>query len=169
MTLCGQMLLLSGIARTKDEAEFKLNQVLDNGKAAEVFGKMVHALGGPADFLENWQGYLPKAPVVMPVYADAPGYISEVATRELGLVVVTLGGGRSNPADSIDHAVGLTDIQPIGTYVDSERPLAFIHARDDVSAAAAAVELKASIALSENLPKLDPVVYETISPEQAQI
>lgn len=168
MTLAGQMLLLSGLATTKDEAEFKLNQVLDNGKAAEIFGKMVHALGGPVDFLENWQGYLPKAPVIMPVYADTPGYVSEVATRELGLVVVTLGGGRSNPADSIDHAVGLTAIQPIGTYVDSERPLAFIHARDEVSAAAAAVELKASIGLSENLPELDPVVYETISPEQVK-
>lgn len=163
MTLAIQMLLLSGIAASKEEAAAKLNDALDSGRAAEIFGKMVHALGGPADFLENWQGYLPKAPVIMPVYADMPGYVAEVATRDLGLVVVSLGGGRTNPADSIDHAVGLSELAPIGTFVDNNRPLAMIHARDEVSAAAAAVELKASIGLSETLPELDPVVYETLT------
>lgn len=163
MTLAIQMLLLSGIAASKEEATAKLNDALDSGRAAEIFGKMVHALGGPADFLENWQGYLPKAPVIMPVYADMPGYVAEVATRDLGLVVVSLGGGRTNPADAIDHAVGLSELAPIGTFVDKNRPLAMIHARDEVSAAAAAVELKASIGLSETLPELDPVVYETLT------
>ncbi|EGN74199.1 thymidine phosphorylase [Idiomarina sp. A28L] len=163
MTLAIQMLLLSGIAASKEEAAAKLNDALDSGRAAEIFGKMVHALGGPADFLENWQGYLPKAPVIMPVYADMPGYVAEVATRDLGLVVVSLGGGRTNPADAIDHAVGLSELAPIGTFVDNNRPLAMIHARDEVSAAAAAVELKASIGLSETLPELDPVVYETLT------
>ncbi|MFU8785002.1 thymidine phosphorylase [Aliidiomarina sp.] len=163
MALAKQMLQLSGIANTPKEAEAKLNEALDSGRAAEIFGKMVHALGGPADFVENWQHYLPKAPVVMPVYADMPGYIAQVATRELGLVVVTLGGGRRNSADTINHAVGITDIQPIGTYIDSDRPLAFVHAQDELSAAAAAVELKASIGLSKTLPQLNPVVYETLT------
>ena len=40
----------------------------------------------------------------MPGLPDTPGYISEVATRELGLVVVTLGGGRSNPSDALTIA-----------------------------------------------------------------
>ncbi|RUO37748.1 thymidine phosphorylase [Aliidiomarina shirensis] len=167
MTLAIQMLLLSGIAASKEEAKAKLNDVLDSGRAAEIFGKMVHALGGPSDFLENWQGYLPKAPVVMPVYADSPGYIAEVSTRDLGLVVVSLGGGRTNPADNIDHAVGLSELAPIGTFVDNNRPIAMIHARDEVSAIAASVELKASIGLSETLPELDPVVYETLTADDA--
>lgn len=167
MTLSIQMLLLSGIAASKEEAKAKLNDALDSGRAAEIFGKMVHALGGPSDFLENWQGYLPKAPVIMPVYADAPGYIAEVSTRDLGLVVVSLGGGRTNPADSIDHAVGLSELAPIGTFVDNNQPIAMIHARDEVSAIAASVELKASIGLSETLPELDPVVYETLTADDA--
>lgn len=165
MALAKQMLQLSGLASTPAAAEQKLMHALDSGKAAEIFGKMVHALGGPADFLENWQNYLPKAPVIMPVYADMPGYVTQVATRDLGLVVVTLGGGRRNSADSINHAVGLTDIQPIGSYVDRDIPLAFVHAEDEVSAAAAAVELKASIGLTETLPQRNPVVYETLTAE----
>lgn len=165
MALAKQMLQLSGLASTPAAAEQKLMHALDSGKAAEIFGKMVHALGGPADFLENWQNYLPKAPVIMPVYADMPGYVTQVATRDLGLVVVTLGGGRRNSADTINHAVGLTDIQPIGSYVDRDIPLAFVHAEDEVSAAAAAVELKASIGLTETLPQRNPVVYETLTAE----
>lgn len=163
MALCAQMLLRSGLATNTAEAESKLNDALDSGKAAEVFGKMVHALGGPADFVERYDHYLPKAPVIMPVYADAPGYVTQVATRELGLVVVSLGGGRTNPEDAVDHAVGLSQLASIGSYVDQDKPLAMIHARDEAAAAMAAVELKASIGLSENLPTLDPVVYEILT------
>nr|WP_194756345.1 thymidine phosphorylase [Aliidiomarina indica] len=165
MGLCAQMLMRSGIAQSKDDAETKLHDALNSGRAAEIFGKMVHALGGPSDFVENYDRYLPKAPVIIPVYADASGYISQIATRELGLVVVSLGGGRTNPSDTIDHAVGLSDLAPIGSFVDHDRPIAMIHARDEASAAMASVELKASIGLSESLPELDPVIYEILTKE----
>ena len=44
-------------------------EALDNGKAAACFGKMVAGLGGPADFVENYDNYLEKAEIIKPVYA----------------------------------------------------------------------------------------------------
>ena len=39
-------------------------------------------------------------------------------TRELGLAVVALGGGRVRAADPIDYAVGLSEIISLGDYAD---------------------------------------------------
>ena len=40
-----------------------------------------------------------------------------IATRDIGLAVVALGGGRTEPDDAIDHAVGITALLPVGAEV----------------------------------------------------
>ena len=59
--------------------------------------------------------------------------------RDVGLVVTGLGGNRGREDDVIDHAVGLTDIAPVGAEVGPDRPLAVVHARDDADADEAAI------------------------------
>ena len=48
MALCAEMLVISRIAATEEEARAKLQAALDSGEAAERFARMVSALGGPA-------------------------------------------------------------------------------------------------------------------------
>lgn len=167
MALCAQMLTLTGLAGSDADARQQLQRVLDNGKAAEKFGQMVHALGGPANFVEQPMQSMPAAPLVLPVFANASGYIGEIATRELGLVVVELGGGRTNPADPVDHAVGLTDLPELGQYIEKGQPLAMVHARSDQDAERAAEQLRACVTIQTEEPAPPGVVYETITPEQA--
>ena len=64
MALCAEMLISAGLASDDGDARTKLQAVLDNGKAAEIFGRMVTGLGGPADFMERYDAYLPKAAIV---------------------------------------------------------------------------------------------------------
>ena len=64
-----------------------------------------------------------------------------IDTREVGLAVVELGGGRARASDAIDPAVGLTRLAGIGAEVSADAPLALVHARDEPSAAAAARRL----------------------------
>ena len=42
----------------RQDAYEKINQAVINGRAAEKFNKMVHALGGPDDFLEKYDSHL---------------------------------------------------------------------------------------------------------------
>ena len=42
----------------KQESYEKINQVISSGKAAEKFNEMVHALGGPIDFLDKYNSHL---------------------------------------------------------------------------------------------------------------
>lgn len=163
MALCSEMLMLGNLANSQDDALAKLRAGLDSGRAAEIFGKMVAALGGPADFLENADSYLPKAPVVKAVYAETPGFVSEIDTRAVGVSVITLGGGRRRASDRIDYAVGLTDIAALGEEASNERPLAVIHAKDDATATEASEALRAAIKTAEEAPQLSGAVYERIA------
>lgn len=133
MGLCAEMLLLGGLASNETEARAKLNRVLDNGRAAEIFGKMVSGLGGPVDFVENYSKYLPQSQIIRPVFADAKGYAYSMDTRELGLAVVTLGGGRRKPGDALDYSVGLTQVCALGDKIDSSTPIAVIHAQSEAA------------------------------------
>lgn len=167
MALCAQMLILTNLARNEEDAHQQLQRALDSGAAAEKFGHMVHALGGPADFIDNPMAAMPQAPVTLPVYPEQHGFLQQVATRELGLVVVELGGGRTNPADPVDHAVGITDLMAIGDAVSLDRPLAMIHARSQEAAEHAANQLRQCLTIGQVKPLADPVVYASITPEQA--
>lgn len=135
MALTSEMLLLCGLVADPAEAEAKLTAVLDNGRAMEIFAAMIAALGGPADFGENAHQHLSSAPVVRPCFAREAGYISAIDVRGMGNAIVRLGGGRATPEQELDMAVGFADVARIGEYVDSERPIALVHARTTEDAA----------------------------------
>ena len=74
--LCAQLLVESKICSNKTEAVNKLQKSLDSGQALEKFAQMVSALGGPTDFVEKYQDYLPQTPITKPVYPLQAGYVS---------------------------------------------------------------------------------------------
>lgn len=162
MGLCAELLQLAGLAQTEADARAKLNQVLDNGRAAEIFGKMVAGLGGPVDFVENYSQYLPQSPIIRPVFADSPGYAASMDTRELGLAVVTLGGGRRKPGDTLDYSVGLSQVCALGAKIDSSTPLAMIHAQSEAAFEQAQQAVKQAIHIGETAPEKSPEIYAYI-------
>jgi len=140
----GELLMLSGLAATAEAGRGQIAQAFRSGRAAEVFGRMVAELGGPADFLERHSAHLPAAPVVREVAPAAPGLVCEIDTRAVGIAVIELGGGRKRAADPIDPAVGFTDLAPIGSAVDAATPLARVYARTADAADSAARALRAA-------------------------
>ena len=128
VALGAEMLVLASLATDTDAGRAQLEAALD-GAAAEKFAEMVVALGGPADLVEHPDRHLERADVVVPVAPEHAGQVSAIETREVGLAVVTLGGGRTRPQDPIDPAVGLTELAEVGAAVGADRPLAIVHAR----------------------------------------
>ncbi|MBL0474726.1 thymidine phosphorylase [Aeromonas veronii] len=163
MALCAEMLISAGLASDERDARTKLQAVLDNGKAAEIFGRMVTGLGGPADFMERYDAYLPKAAIVRPVFAANSGFVTAMDTRELGLAVVAMGGGRRAAGDKLDYAVGLTDFIRLGQSVDADKPIAMIHAQTEEQYAQAASMVQAAVRIGGELPEALPEVYRRIT------
>ncbi|EFM19959.1 thymidine phosphorylase [Pantoea eucalypti] len=163
LALCSEMLISGKLAASDAEARQKLMTVLDNGKAAEVFGRMVAAQQGPTDFIERYDTYLPQAMLSKPVYADQPGIVSSMDTRALGLAVVAMGGGRQRASDSIDYSVGFSEMITLGERADAQRPLAMIHASSEDKWQQAAAAVKAALVLGDSAPAETPVVYRRVS------
>lgn len=162
LALCAEMLISANLASDEQDARAKLQAVLDNGKAAEIFGRMVTGLGGPADFMERYDSYLPKAGIVRPVYAAQTGFVTAMDTRELGLAVVAMGGGRRAAGDKLDYAVGLTDFIRLGQSVEADKPLALIHAQTEAQFAEAARMVQAAVKIGDTRPEALPEVYRRI-------
>ena len=157
-----EMLVQSGIAAGSTEAEGRARDAIASGKAAEVFGRMVHGLGGPADLLENPDRYLTAAPVQKPVLASFDGWLGACDARAIGMSVIDLGGGRRHPQDKIDHRVGFSDILPLGTKVSKGDRIATVHAADEVTADRAAADFAANYRIAEAGPALPPVIVTRI-------
>ena len=124
----GEALTLAGLAENADEGAERIMDAIQSGAAAERFGKMIAMMGGSVRFVDAWQRFLPEAPVIRECNANKSGYVVEIDTEALGHSVIALGGGRQIETDTIDPAVGLSDIVSIGERVDSGQPLLRIHA-----------------------------------------
>lgn len=129
--------------------EAKLRAVIADGTAAEHFGRMVHGLGGPVDFISDWRRVLPEAPVIREVPSPDSGTVAAVDGEALGLAVVALGGGRQVETDRIDPKVGLSDVVRLGQRITRGEPLARIHASREEQADLAAQAVQAAVTLGE--------------------
>jgi thymidine phosphorylase len=157
-----ELLLSTGIAGTVADARKKLEASLSSGRAAAIFGDMVVTLGGPINFMQKPEKHVAAAAVVKPVYADQHGNIHAIATRDLGLAVIELGGGRRRADDKINHAVGLSNLLGKNANADHHTPLAMIHAADEASFSRAEKIIKSAYIIGEVSKEL-PLILETFT------
>jgi thymidine phosphorylase len=162
MALAAELLVISGIAKDMPAGTQALARCLEQGRAAEVFAKMVALLGGPADFIEQPQKYLARASVTVPVTASRDGIVGKIDTRALGLAVVSLGGGRRRASDAIDFSVGLSDFVPLGARVRAGDTLALVHARTQADAGEAARQTLAAFEIGDSSVVAHKSIYERI-------
>lgn len=163
LSLADEMLISSGLADGRASARILSQRALDDGRATECFAKMIAALGGPADFIDKHDTYLPKAPVIRAIKAPGGGFVRSIDTRGIGLAVVALGGGRTRPQDDVDPAVGLTALVGRGAALSAGDVIATVHARDDSAADAATHAVLSAYELAqEQTPETGPVVLARI-------
>ena len=118
---------------SKEESLKQINTVLANGKAAEKFERMISALGGSNSFLSTYKKELSNNTFVQDIYLEKQGWIKEIKTRDLGLLLIELGGGRKQVDDKINYHVGYDNVLGVGESVDSSTPVIKVYAnsKDD--------------------------------------
>ena len=166
LALGAEMLVIGHIVKDVTEGRRKLAEAIDKGLALDHFRRMIAALGGPQDFVDHPAKYLPSAPVQIAVKADKVGFVHSIATRDIGMVVVAMGGGRTRPEDPIDHAVGLTQLAAVGTSLKIGDPIGIIHARSESTAKIASEALKQAYNIAFERP-LDKPLIQTVQTGKA--
>lgn len=159
LTLGSQMVVLGGQAKTIEDARKKLEEVITNGKAIDVFKQFIKGQGGNPEVVDD-PSLLPQAKYTFEIPAKESGFVSHIVADEIGTAAMLLGAGRATKDSEIDLAVGLVLHKKVGDAVKIGESLVTIHTnREDIKE----VEDKiyANILLSSEEVKA-PTLIETI-------
>lgn len=161
LALAGEALALAGSYASAEAGARAALEALQSGAAAEKFGAMVHAMKGPAKFLDDPAAHLPTAPVVRPLPAPRAGQVAAIDGVALGQIVTQLGGGRLRADDDIDPRVGLSAIAPLGRQVTAGEPLLQVHAAKESDAERALESLSAAIQI-DTQAAVPPLIHDRV-------
>jgi pyrimidine-nucleoside phosphorylase len=153
-----QLLALSDLGVTRDEARGRVDQAIADGSALAAYERWIAAQGGNPD-----EAALPTAPVVREVVAPRMGYVRSLGAVQIGNAALHLGAGRRDKDDEIDHAVGVLCLKKHGDTIASGDTLAEIHARDEPSAGTAAEEVLAAYQVADEPPRERNVILDVIT------
>lgn len=159
LALAGEMLALAGLCIDAKAGEALARRALDSGQAAERFARMVAALGGPRNVLS---AKLPTARVVLPLPSPQDGVLAAMDTREIGMAIVELGGGRRTARDDVDVRVGLSHIEAIGACVSRGQALMQVHARSREAAQLAIERITRALHVAEHAAANKRIVIERL-------
>jgi pyrimidine-nucleoside phosphorylase len=162
-----EMLCLAGLA-SEDQAAATLDAAIRDGRALDRFRALVAAQGGDPRVIDQPE-LLPTAPVEFVVPAGRAGRMPSLPPRELGEVIIELGGGRRVSDDRIDPAVGLVIDAAPGTDVSAADNAIRVHARTAAAAEVAAARLRSILAAAwdSDGPAL-PLLVERITSQPAR-
>ena len=163
VALGGEALALAGLAENHIQGGKMIAACIENGRAAEIFGAMIAAQGGPADFVERWRDRLPAAPIVRDVFAVQSGRVLEMNGEALGLAVVHLGGGRLVDGAKVNPSVGLSHVARIGDMVDEYAPIALVHAASAEAADQAAKAVRGAITIGAGEVSAPVLIKERVA------
>ena len=90
---------------------------LANGKAMDVWQKMIRAQGGDPD------AGLARAHNSHQIIAETSGYISRLDALEVGIASWRLGAGRERKEDAVQFGAGIELHAQLGDYVEAGAPL----------------------------------------------
>jgi thymidine phosphorylase len=67
-------------------------------------------------------------------------------------------------SDTVDPSVGISDILPMGAWVEKGQPLARVHAARTDGADRAVAEVQAAVTLSDTRPEVPRLIRDRIGP-----
>lgn len=158
----GAMMVAAAKDIALDEARGQCVDVLDSGAAFERFARMVDAQGGDTSVLDD-PSKLPLASLVVDADAARDGIVGAIDTREVGMAVVELGGGRRKTGDSIDFGVGVEWLVAPGDSIAAGKPFARVYARSEDDAQRAIRRLEAAIAWTSEPPERVPMIHDRLT------
>ncbi|MBN1873454.1 MAG: thymidine phosphorylase [Anaerolineae bacterium] len=161
LVVAGEMLLLGGKVDTVEAGIDLAAQTIASGAAWEKFREWIAAQGGDVRYVDD-PIRLPHARIVETVVASRSGFLAHIQADEIGMTVVSLGGGREQKGDLIDYAVGVEIHVKVGDRVEVGQPLFTLYANDEGKCATAMQRLLRSLGFSEAPVVPLPLFYDRI-------
>ena len=159
--LAGQMLKLCGIVNTADEALPMLKSAIESGEGLKRLRSMIIELGGDPDYVDDPEK-LVSVNKLIPIRAEASGFVGEMDAKLIGTAALLLGAGREKASDSIDPSVGILMKKRYGDRVEAGEELAVFYVNDETDLAQAEAAFRAGLTIRLAPPEPLPLVYDIV-------
>ncbi len=161
LDLCGQMIALGGLAANAFDGREQAEQALRSGAGLDRFRRMIELQGGDARVVDEPER-LPAAGLRERIIAASDGCVALVDAAEIGRACILLGAGRNSASDTVDHAVGISDLAKTGRSVKKGDTLACLHANSKTALENALPHAAAAFKISDKPVTPPALVVETI-------
>jgi pyrimidine-nucleoside phosphorylase len=124
--LSSELVHLSGIANTIEEATRLVEQVVQSGAALNKLRQMIHYQKGDSNVIDDYSLF-GEAKQRIKVLARRNGFLSHVDALKIGTAAMKLGAGRQTKEESIDPVVGIMIAKKVGMKIAEGDTLAIMH------------------------------------------
>ena len=161
LELGAEMLVVGKRCKSHKEARLLLERALADGRAFDVFRRMVKAQGGDVRTIDD-PSRLPQSKTELVVTAPKAGYITAIDALALGKLAVELGAGRTRADQEIDPAAGFELRATVGDRVSRAAPLVTIHANTSAQAKSVQTRVTRAFSIGPSAARKKPLVLERI-------
>ncbi len=157
-----KMLQLAGVEKNFSLAKKKIMTKLSSGVALEKFKQLIEKQKGNPKIIDDTK-LLPQAKFCEPVLSRKSGYVSYIDTKQIGLSLCILGGGRQKISDKIDHSVGLKIVKKLNDYVEINEPLVYVYYNNSAIYEKVKQLILSSYKISDKKVKTVKLIYTEIN------
>lgn len=157
VALADEMTRAAGTTVGPDE----LRAALTDGRAMDVWRRMISAQGGDPD------APLPTAAETQTVVADADGHLEHLDAMAVGMAAWRLGAGRARKEDPVQAGAGVELHARPGDKVAKGQPLMTLHTDTPERFARAQESLVGGWRIAPQAPARGPVVLDRITAQEA--
>lgn len=154
-----EVVRLAGVAGSTLSAKQTVEKHLKDGSALEKFKAMVRAQGGKTDWIDDPSKF-PQAKFIRKLPAPKRGYVHTIDAGKIAQGVRILATMKDG---TLDPAVGVTNIQKVGTQVKQGEPLIMIHYNDEAKVDQALPYFRDAYRLAPKRPNIPPLVVERVA------
>ncbi len=152
LALAAELLPLSDLGVTRDEAARRAEAALVDGRAAEHFERWCYVQGG------DWRPGAFHRLAGRETLAGRDGYVTAVDALAVGRAAQVAGAGRRTVDDSVDTAAGVVLERVVGEAVGAGEPLASVFSRDAARRGEAGAVLETAFTIGDEAPEARPIV-----------
>ncbi len=159
--LASELLLMTEVSNTKEEAVKLVKEKINNGEALDKLRQMIRYQSGDERVIDDYSLF-PSAKSIITIQSDVEGYVEKINTLEIGRAAMLLGAGRSNKDDEIDLAVGVKVFKKVGDKVNLGDVIAEIHANEK-NIDVAIETIKAAYKISSQEVRKNQIILDIVS------
>ncbi len=138
--LGSEMLLMSGVASTREAAKSIIAKNLANRKGLDKLAELIAAQGGDRSVIDH-PDLLPQPALKLEIASETTGYVTAIDALAVGLASRILGAGRTTKDAAIDLSIGIYLNKKIGDRVKIGETLAVLHSDGDNEKIKAATDI----------------------------